>query len=439
MAYQTERGHYTGTGKRTPRLFRVAAFVVIAALVVTLTGFGLSRVRKPDAEPAPDTGLSAAPEASELPEELSDAEGVLPPEELEKQSQSWLSRLVHPPTKAEKLLSEMSIRDKVYQLFIVFPDQLTGKAPVTEAGEDVKDGLDRYPVAGILFDRDNIRGGEQIYTLLQDMQSYSRIPLLMICDEEGGRVNRLMSNAGTQYVGPMLSYREKGPGTAHANAVTIAHGLTSCGFNMDFAPVADVWSNPANTVIGNRAYSTDFNEAAELVRAAVNGFHEGGVACTLKHFPGHGDTYEDSHNGLAKVYRTKQQLQDAEWKPFRAGIAAGADAVMVGHLIAGEIDPEPATVSHVMVTDILRNELGFTGVIITDSLQMDAVTENYTSGEIALRAIEAGVDLLLAPEFLSEAAEALLSAVEDGRLPESRIDESVSRILNLKEAYGLLG
>ncbi len=435
----TENERYTGTGKWT--LPRVGALVGIAALIVTLAGFGLSRTREPEPEEAWAESVSApeTPEASELPEELSDAEGVLPPGELEKQSQSWLSRLVHPPTKAEKLLSEMSIREKVYQLFIVFPDQLTGKAPVTEAGEDVKDGLDRYPVAGILFDRDNIRGGEQIYTLLAQMQSYSRIPLLMTCDEEGGRVNRLMSNAGTPYVGPMLSYRDKGPGTARANAVTIAHGLTSCGFNMDFAPVADVWSNPANTVIGNRAYSTDFDEAAELVRAAVNGFHEGGVACTLKHFPGHGDTYEDSHNGLAKVYRTKQQLQDAEWKPFRAGIAAGADAVMVGHLIAGEIDPEPATVSHVMVTDILRNELGFTGVIITDSLQMDAVTENYTSGEIALQAIEAGVDILLAPEFLGEAAEALLSAVEDGRLPESRIDESVSRILSLKEAYGLLG
>ena len=435
----TENERYTGTGKWT--LPRVGALVGIAALIVTLAGFGLSRTREPEPEETWTESVSApeTPEASELPEELSDAEGVLPPGELEKQSQSWLSRLVHPPTKAEKLLSEMSIREKVYQLFIVFPDQLTGKAPVTEAGDDVKDGLDRYPVAGILFDRDNIRGGEQIYTLLKEMQSCSRVPLLMTCDEEGGRVNRLMSNAGTPYVGPMLSYRDKGPGTARANAITIAHGLTSCGFNMDFAPVADVWSNPANTVIGNRAYSTDFDEAAELVRAAVNGFHEGGVACTLKHFPGHGDTYEDSHNGLAKVYRTKQQLQDAEWKPFRAGIAAGADAVMVGHLIAGEIDPEPATVSRVMVTDILRNELGFTGVIITDSLQMDAVTENYTSGEIALQAIEAGVDILLAPEFLSEAAEALLSAVEEGRLPESRIDESVSRILNLKEAYGLLG
>lgn len=429
MANPTGKVHYTESGKWGP--FRILALLGIVALVVALTGFRLSRLKKPEPKPAPES-LSAP----NVPAELSDAEGVLTPEELDKQS--WLSRLVRQRSKAEKLLSEMSVRDKVYQLFIVFPDQLTGNPPVIEAGEDVHDGLDRYPVGGILFDRDNIRNREQICNLLAQMQSYSRIPLLMTCDEEGGRVNRLMKTVGTPYVGPMLSYRDKGEDTARANAVTIAGGLTSCGFNMDFAPVADVWSNPANSVIGNRAYSTDFDEAAALVRAAVEGFHAGGVACTLKHFPGHGDTYEDSHNGLAKVYRTWKQLDEAELKPFRAGIAAGADAVMVGHLIVGEIDPEPATISRVIVTDMLRDELGFEGVVITDSLQMDAVTQHYTPGEVALRAIEAGVDVLLAPNNLSEAADALLSAVENGTIPESRIDESVLRVLRLKEAYGIL-
>ncbi|MBR4545065.1 MAG: glycoside hydrolase family 3 [Oscillibacter sp.] len=429
MAHKPGKVYFTDTEKKWSP-FRILALLGIMALVVALTGFGISRLKNQEPEPVPET------ERVSVPEELSDAEGVLPPEELEKES--WLSRLVHPRSKAEKLLSEMSIRDKVYQLFIVFPDQLTGKPPVTEAGDDVRDGLDRYPVGGILFDRDNIQSRAQIGNLLAQMQSYSRIPLLMTCDEEGGRVSRLMKTVGTPYVGPMLSYRDRGEATAKANAVTIAGGLTSCGFNMDFAPVADVWSNPDNSVIGNRAYSTDFDEAAALVRAAVEGFHEGGVACTLKHFPGHGDTYEDSHNGLAKVYRTWNQLEEAELKPFRAGIAAGADAVMVGHLIVGEIDADPATISRVIVTDMLRDELGFQGVIITDSLQMEAITQHYTPGEVALRAIEAGVDVLLAPNNLGEAADALLSAVEDGRLPESRIDESVMRVLQLKESYGIL-
>lgn len=434
MAHKPSKVYFTDTEKKWSP-FRILSLLAIMALVVALTGFGLSRLKNPEPEPVPETESVTVPqtESVTVPE---DAEGVLTPEELEKQS--WLSRLVRPRSKAEKLLSEMSIRDKVYQLFIVFPDQLTGKPPVTEAGDDVRDGLDRYPVGGILFDRDNIQSRAQICNLLVQMQSYSRIPLLMTCDEEGGRVNRLMKTVGTPYVGPMLSYRDKGEATAKANAVTIAGGLTSCGFNMDFAPVADVWSNPDNSVIGNRAYSTDFDEAAALVRAAVEGFHAGGVACTLKHFPGHGDTYEDSHNGLAKVYRTWNQLEEAELKPFRAGIAAGADAVMVGHLIVGEIDTAPATISRVIVTHMLRNELEFQGVIITDSLQMEAITQHYTPGEVALRAIEAGVDVLLAPNNLGEAADALLSAVEDGRLSESRIDESVMRVLQLKESYGIL-
>ena len=367
-----------------------------------------------------------------------DAEGIPTPDNPSGRLPPRPAEQAAPRSKAETLLEGMSLREKVFQLFVVFPEQLTGKAPVTAAGDAVRQGLERYPVGGVIFDRDSMKSKAQVRALLDDMQSMSRIPLLMTCDEEGGRVNRLMGAVGTPYVGAMLSYRDGGAETAKANALKIAGGLTSCGFNMDLAPVADVWSNPDNKVIGNRAYSTDFQEAAELIPAAVAGFHEGGVACTLKHFPGHGNTYEDSHNGLAKVYRTREQLENGELKPFRVGIAAGADAVMVGHLVAGEIDAEPATMSRVIVTDILRGELGFAGVVMTDSLQMDAISKNYTPGEAALGALEAGIDILLCPDDLGWAAEAVLYAVETGRLTEARIDESVLRVLNLKEAYGLL-
>ena len=435
---------------------RLAGLFILAALVM----LGMSRLAARDAPTArtataaapamPDAlTAQAAPEASATPETSeasatemmaagafpADAEGILPPDELPPPPEAQPA----PRSKAETLLESMGVREKVFQLFMVFPEQLTGKAPVTSAGDAMRQGLERYPVGGVIFDRDSMKSREQVRGLLDDMQSMSRVPLLMACDEEGGRVNRLMGAVGTPYVGPMLSYRDGGAETAKANALKIAGGLTSCGFNMDLAPVADVWSNPDNKVIGNRAYSTDFQEAAELVSAAVTGFHEGGVACTLKHFPGHGNTYEDSHNGLAKVYRTREQLEEGELKPFRAGIAAGADAVMVGHLVAGEIDGEPATMSHVIVTDILRGELGFAGVIMTDSLQMDAISKNYTPGEAALRAIEAGVDMPLCPDDLGWAAEAVLYALETGRLTEARLNESALRILELKETYGLLG
>lgn len=437
--------------KRKPKAARLMGLITFAALVLIASAYRAQPAAVGGAAGYAQGGAAAPPEAGGIP--LPDSPpapdspaGQAPATENPETPtpDNWEAQTPEPPanatrSKAETLLESMSVREKVLQLFVVFPEQLTGKAPVTAAGDAMRQGLERYPVAGIIFDRDSMKSREQLAKLLKDTQSMSRIPLLMTCDEEGGRVNRLMGAVGAPYVGAMLSYKDKGAETAKANAVKIAGGLTSCGFNMDLAPVADVWSNPDNKVIGDRAYSTDFQQAAELVAAAVEGFHEGGVACVLKHFPGHGNTYEDSHNGLARVYKTWQQLETAELKPFRAGIAAGADAVMVGHLVAGEIDDKPATVSNVIVTYMLRKELGFTGVVMTDSLQMDAIAKRYGAGEVALWAIGAGVDVLLCPDDLGAAAQGLLSALDDGRLTEERVDESVLRILSLKEKYGLLG
>lgn len=342
------------------------------------------------------------------------------------------------PSAAQQLLETMTLREKVCQLFVVFPVNLAGPDQVTEAGEPTRLALEQYPVGGLIYDRTNMAGKEQVRDMLAAVQSYSRIPLLLACDEEGGRVNRLMATVGTTYIGPMLQYKDQGVGKAAENARIIASDMAALGFNADFAPVADVWSNPKNTVIGDRAYSDDFSQAADLVAAAVEGFHQEGVACALKHFPGHGDTSADSHNGSVYVYKTLDQLREAELLPFRAGIGAGADMVMIGHLIISDVSEEPALLSPEIVTDLLREELGFTGVVITDSLQMRAMTDVYGAGEIAVGAVLAGVDLLLCPENLEEAVESLTAAVESGEIPESRLDESVLRILTMKEARGLL-
>ena len=195
--------------------------------------------------------------------------------------------------------------------------------------------------------------------------------------------------------------------------------------------MADVWSNPDNPVIRTRAYSDDFFQAAELVAAAVEGFHAGGVVCTLKHFPGHGDTVSDSHYGAAYVTKSLEELRQEELLPFRAGIEAGADMVMIGHLTVPALDTMPAPFSHAVVTELLREELGFTGVVITDALEMGALGD-YTSGEIAVLAVQAGVDLLLCPGDPAEALGALSQAVKEGELSRERIDESVLRILRMK-------
>jgi beta-N-acetylhexosaminidase len=202
--------------------------------------------------------------------------------------------------------------------------------------------------------------------------------------------------------------------------------------------VADTWSNPANTVIGDRAYSDDFEQAAELVAAAVEGFHEGGVACTLKHFPGHGDSSTDSHYGSVVIRKTLDELRAGELLPFKAGIDAGADAVMVGHLIVSDVSEEPASFSYELVTGLLRQELGFNGVVMTDGLEMKAMADHYGIETIAVRVVQAGVDILLGPAEPEKAVQALLNAVESGELTEERINESVGRILTMKERWGIL-
>jgi len=343
-----------------------------------------------------------------------------------------------PPTPARQTLEGMSLREKVCQLLVVYPSDLAGEKTVTQAGESTRRGLERLPVGGVLYDASSMVSREQVRELLDTTQSYSKIPLLLTCDEEGGRVARLMSTVGTTRIGPMLDYAHLGPDAARANAETIARDMAACGFNTDLAPVADVWSNPDNTVIGDRAYSRDFVQAAQLIPAAVEGFRAGGVACTLKHFPGHGDTAEDSHDGAAYVHKTLEQLWEEELQPFRAGIAAGADLVMLGHLTVPDLDSESATFSYRIATQLLREELGFSGVAITDSLQMKAVTDHWSSGEAAVKAVRAGADLLLCPENPEAAADALLDAVERGELTQARIDESVLRILELKQQQGLL-
>ena len=398
--------------------------IILAVLVLVLAGefvaLRLTGEREPGRLAAPSATM--APTATPMPEPTPEPTPVPTPE----------------PTAAELLLAEMTLREKICQMIIARPEDITGQEPVTVAREATEAALEQYPVGGLIYDASNMVTMEQVTEMLQNTQGFTKIPLFFTCDEEGGRVNRLMHTVGTTYIGPMLDYRTEGPRTAFANARTIAMDMAACGFNLDLAPVADVFSNPANTVIGDRAYSDSFSEAAELVAAAVEGFHAGGVGCTLKHFPGHGDTAEDSHAGAAYVYKTLDELREEELLPFAAGIEAGADAVMIGHLVVTDISDEPALFSYAIVTELLREELGFEGVVMTDGLEMAAVAENHTPGEIAVRAVKAGVDMLLAPTDLDGTIAALTEAVESGEISRERIDESVTRILTMKENLGLL-
>ncbi len=339
--------------------------------------------------------------------------------------------------RAEELLSGMTLREKLCQLMIVRPEVLTGESPVTAAGETTRLALETYPVGGLIYSVDNLVTQEQTREMITNTQSYSKLPLFISADEEGGNVGRLMYKLGTTWVNSMYSYKDEGADTAYANAKTIGTDMVSCLFNTDFAPVADVWTNPENTVIGDRAYSDDFEQAAELVAAAVRGFTDAGVICCLKHFPGHGDTSTDTHEGAAVVSKSLDELRAGEFLPFVSGIEAGADMVMIGHITVTSVDPEPATISKAIITDVLRGELGWDGVVISDSLDMGALA-GYDNGEVCMKFLEAGGDILLGIPDIETALTSLEAAVTDGRLTESRIDESVQRVLELKISHGII-
>lgn len=342
------------------------------------------------------------------------------------------------PSLVDETLAGMTLHEKVCQMMFVTPEELTGEDGVTVAGDATRQALENYPVGGIVYFAKNLESQDQVKEMIDNSQKYSSIGLFVATDEEGGVVNRLMDTVGTTYIGSMYYYKDDGDETAYENAYTIANDMSALGFNLDFAPVADVWSNPDNTVIGERAYSDDYAQAAELVGNAVKGFNDGGVMCTLKHFPGHGDTAEDSHYSSAYVHRTKDEIMADEMQPFRSGIEAGAEFVMVGHLIVPDIDEVPATLSYKIATGILRDELKFEGVAITDSFEMESIADNYSVDDAVVMSVKAGIDMILQPKDMASAVNSIEQAVADGELSEDRIDESVRRILTLKESRGLL-
>lgn len=349
------------------------------------------------------------------------------------------ARETHPPPgteeKARLILEGMSLEEKVWQMLVVFPQDLTGQASLSDL-EAWADAMQRCPVGGVVLDGSNMLSADALKAMLGAIGGAADIPVFTCVDEEGGRVARLAYylHAVTDFQ-PMFRYKDAGAETAYRNALTIGSEIRAFGFNVDFAPVADVWTNPENTVIGERAYSDDPAQAAELVAAAVRGFRDGGVIPTLKHFPGHGGTAEDSHVSAAVCGKTPEELRQCEFQPFLSGIEAGAGLVMVGHITLTEIDPAlPATLSNAVVTGLLRGELGYEGVVITDSMRMEAFSAyGADEGERAVMAVNAGCDLLLGPADPPAVMEALRENV-----PEERIDESVLRILTLKIDSGII-
>ncbi len=344
-------------------------------------------------------------------------------------------------SQAEETLAGMSLEEKAAQLFIITPDTLAGGETVTQADRNFEEAYRERPVGGFIMMSENIRSPEQISALNRDLLTLGRevsgiVPFLSV-DEEGGTVTRIASNEsfGLTDAGNMSDIGSRGdPQAAYEVCAYIGGYLKEYGFNLDFAPDADVWNNEENTVVRYRAFSSDAKEAAEMTAKAVEGFHSQEICTALKHFPGHGATSEDSHQGFAWSDRTLEELRECEYLPFQAGIDAGSEFVMVGHISVPEVtgDDTPASLSKEIVTDLLREELDYQGIVITDAMNMGAISEHYSSRESAVAAIEAGVDMILMPSDFYSALEGITEAVENGTIAEERLDQSVMRILQLK-------
>lgn len=372
----------------------------------------------------------------------------------------------------ESILNGMTLRDKVAQMMIPsfrvwkeVPETEAEEQPpavnITELNDEIREMLGRDHFGGVLFFAENFADAEQTLRLVSELQTANRagggIPQLILADQEGGAVCRI--NYGVKGVGNMALGATGDPENARAMAAIHGEELALLGIRGNFAPVVDVNNNPANPVIGSRSFSDDPETVAAFGCAYLAGLHDTGTIAALKYFPGHGNTDTDSHSGLPLIGSTYEELQACELIPFKAAIDAGADMVMTAHIqypaiengtytsvSTGEEIYIPATMSRTILTDILRGDMGFDGVIVSDALNMAAIADNFTLEDTLKLTIGAGVDMLILPpvrdtnEFrLTESyVNTAVAMVESGEIDEARINESVLRILKLKAKYGVL-
>ena len=361
----------------------------------------------------------------------------------------------------ESMLRSMTTEEKITQMLMIAPRYYDGVG-VTQLNEQLRDLFSRYTFGGVILFAQNSVNAEQTLRLTDSLQKANaksgKPQMLVSIDQEGGYVSRLAT--GTQLTGNMALGAIGERSAARRTGVIIGEELAALGINVDFAPVVDVNNNPANPVIGTRSFSDDPAVVSALGTAFIEGLHKEQIMTALKHFPGHGDTGTDSHTGLPQIQKTYAELQKNELIPFAAGIAAGAEMIMTAHIQYPKIETAtyvskstgeeiylPATLSKTIMTDILRRDMGFDGVIVTDAMNMDAIAKHFDPVDSAALAINAGVDILLMPvapysdagiQGLKYGIAAITALADSGKISMDNIDASVRRILTLKSKHGLL-
>ena len=369
-----------------------------------------------------------------------------------------------------KTIRHMTLREKVGQLFVanVYGESADTTSPADVAANQAMYGpeitnaselIDTYKLGGIVYFRwsNNLNAPQQIARLSNGIQRAALdqpagVPMLIATDQEHGVVSRVWAPA-TEFPGNMALGATRRPADAFSAAKVTARELAALGINQNYAPDADVNINPLNPVIGVRSFGESPELVSDMTAAAVHGSQRNGVSATLKHFPGHGDTVTDSHSGVPWIFHSKQQWEQVDAPPFRAGIAAGVDMVMTAHVVMPQLQSDcdvdtqegcdPATLDPEILTGLLRQELGYRGVVVTDALNMAGVREKYGDERIPVLALKAGADMPMMVDTATDtvslrvAYDAVLNAVRSGELTEDRIDESVRRVLELKRDRGL--
>ncbi|WP_242889449.1 glycoside hydrolase family 3 protein [Actinomadura litoris] len=378
------------------RVSRRFALVAVAALAVPVAGCGGGGTKGGEKGARPRTSASAS--ASPAPD-------------------AWVPGHV----------ARMSLAEKVGQLFVTrFSSRADGISIVR-----------RYHVGGLIYFPENMGTPSRAAAQSNALQKASKVPLLLGVDEEQGIVSR--TPYITRFPGNMALGATGRPADARTQARVTGTELRAIGINQDYAPDADVNVNPRNPVIGLRSFGSDPAKVSAMLTEAIGGYQEAGVAATAKHFPGHGDTATDSHTGLPVITHSRRTWERLDAPPFKAAIASGVDAIMTAHIVVPRLDRsgDPSTLSRTVLTGLLRGTLGYQGVIVTDSLEMAGARRAYGDAVVPVRAVAAGADQLLMPPDLPRAYNAVLGAVRSGKIPERRLDESVARILRLKQKRGL--
>ena len=346
--------------------------------------------------------------------------------------------------KVEKIVNNMTLEEKVGQIFMVAPEAVDKDGGSTTVfTENIEKEIEKYNLGGYILFASNIENPTQTQELINGLKKSSKIQPFVGVDEEGGRVARIGKNSamGVEKIEPMAQVG-KSQNYERANEIgtTIGKYIKNLVFNLDFAPDTDVLTDSNNTEIGDRSFGNDPEVVGKMATEVVKGLQSENISTVLKHFPGHGGSIGNSHQGFSLSNRTEEELKNCEIVPFKTAIENGADCVMVAHMSLPNVtgDNIPATLSKKVVTDMLKTELNFKGVVFSDSMSMGAITENYGTGDACVKAVEAGIDMVLMPENLDEAYNAVLEAVKNGKISQERLDDAVSRIIKAKIQRGII-